>query len=418
MLCALRLVTTIFGGNGDMNNLEIASNLRRRSFHAMRIHRRFFRRKNKSAALFAFVLCVAVGTVPVVAALSLERIRVPAGFSISVFATGVPNARQVTRSSKGIVYVGTRSAGAVYAVVDEDADYRADRVHKIADGLYMPSGVAYRNGTLYVAEVNRVLAFDEIDQRLDSPPEPRVVFDRLPQDSHHGWKFIAFGPDGKLYVPVGSPCNVCIVADPYGTILRLNLPDNNAEVVARGIRNSVGFAWHPFTGELWFTDNGRDNMGDDTPPGELNRITKSGLHFGFPYIHGDDIVDVEYDKDAEIEFVKPALKLDAHVAPLGPLFYTGTQFPEAYRHDLFIAEHGSWNRSRKSGYRIMRVRFDSGGNITHYEPFATGWLVGQSHWGRPVDLEQMPDGSILVSDDYAGVLYRISYGETSGAGSE
>ncbi len=385
----------------------------------MQVHREFLRRKIHMAILCTLVLCTTLGKVPLAAALSLERIKLPDGFSISVFATGVPNARQLTRGAEGILYVGSRRAGAIYAVVDEDEDHRADRVHKIADGLYMPSGVAYRKGTLYVAEVNRILAFDGIDERLDSPPEPRVVFDRLPQESHHGWKFIEFGADGKLYIPVGAPCNVCIVADPYGTILRLNIADSSTEVVARGIRNSVGFAWHPLTDDLWFTDNGRDNMGDDTPPGELNQITGSGLHFGFPYRHGDNIFDPEYGKAAEIdEFIKPALKLDAHVAPLGLLFYTGTQFPEEYRHDLLIAEHGSWNRSRKSGYRIIRVRFDRDGKVEHFEPFATGWLLGQAHWGRPVDIEQMADGSIVVSDDYAGVLYRISYEAPTGAVAE
>ncbi len=373
------------------------------------MHCNFVRRRPCSRPLTALVISVLFGVVCSVSAVPLERIKLPAGFSISHFAN-VPNARQLARGGPGIVYVGTRSVGAVYAVVDEDGDMHADRVHTIAIGLYMPSGVAYRDGTLYVAEVNRILAFDEIDQNLSTPPKPRIVFDQLPRDSHHGWKFIEFGPDGGLYIPVGAPCNVCNVDDPYGTILRVNVDDGGMEIVARGIRNSVGFAWHPRTRELWFTDNGRDMMGDDIPPGELNRVTEFGQHFGFPYVHGGEVLDPIYGKDVALDdYVKPALKLGAHVAPLGPLFYTGNQFPHEYQGDLLVAEHGSWNRSRKSGYRIMRTRFDPSGKILRYEPFATGWLVGEANWGRPVDLEQMSDGSIIVSDDHAGVLYRIAY---------
>ncbi len=340
----------------------------------------------------------------------LNRIKLPDGFSISVYASDVPNARQLTLGHNGILYIGTRSAGVVYAVVDIDGDYRADRTYTIASGLYMPSGVAYRNGTLYVAEVNRILAFDGIDQRLDSPPAPRIVFDRLPSESHHGWKFIDFGPDGKLYIPIGAPCNVCEIEDPYGTIQRLDLHDGTMEVVARGIRNSVGFAWEPKTQELWFTDNGRDWMGDDVPAGELNHVTRIGQHFGFPFVHGGNVVDPEYGAGVRLDaFVKPALRLGAHVAPLTPLFYSGQQFPEEFLGSLLIAEHGSWNRSRKSGYRIMRAQISDAGEVLRYEVFAAGWLVGEAHWGRPVDLEQMADGSLLVSDDYAGVVYRITY---------
>jgi len=376
----------------------------------VRITRKFVPRKNWSIAVLGLVAYVAADLATSAHGLMLDRIKLPDGFSISMFAADLPGARQIARGGEGILYVGTRSAGSVYAVVDVDGDHRADRVYTIAKGLYAPAGVAYRDGTLYVAEVNRILAFDGTDRRLDSPPEPRVVFDRLPEDGHHGWKFIDFGPDGKLYIPVGAPCNVCKVTDPHGTILRLDIADGATEVVARGVRNSVGFAWHPATEELWFTDNGRDSMGDDVPPGELNRVTQIGGHFGFPYVHGGDIVDPEFGGDVSIgTFIKPVLKLGAHVAPLGPLFYTGKQFPEDFRRALLIAEHGSWNRSRKSGYRIMRVQFDERGNVLSYEPFATGWLVGEAHWGRPVDLEQMPDGSVIVSDDHAGVLYRIAY---------
>ena len=380
------------------------------------MNQKFGRSRLDSAVYFLCIMSFVIASIPIAVAVPLHRIKLPKGFSISHFAN-VPNARQLVRGSRGIVYVGTRSAGSVYAVVDENGDNHADKVHMIAKGLYMPSGVAYRNGTLYVAAVNQILAFDQIDERLKSPPKPRIVYDQLPHDSHHGWKFIDFGPDGKLYVPVGAPCNVCIVDDPYGTILSINVDDGSMEVVARGVRNSVGFTWHPESQELWFTDNGRDWMGDDIPPGELNRVTRVGQHFGFPYIHGGDIHDPKYGTNERVDdYVAPNLELGAHVAPLGPLFYTGTQFPPDYHLDLLIAEHGSWNRSRKSGYRIMRARFGSDEKIVHYEPFATGWLIGEYSWGRPVDLEQMPDGSILVSDDHAGVLYRISYRQVSTGG--
>jgi glucose/arabinose dehydrogenase len=237
-----------------------------------------------------------------------------------------------------------------------------------------------------------------------------VVFDKLPSDGHHGWKFIAFGPDGALYIPVGAPCNVCEVKDPYGTILRLDVATGALEVIARGVRNSVGFDWHPRTQELWFSDNGRDMLGDDVPPGELNRIAQTGRHFGFPYIHGGDIVDPEFGKASEtVSFEKPAWQLGAHVAPLGMMFYTGREFPEEYRGSLLVAEHGSWNRSRKVGYRVMRAVFDPDAAISSYVPFITGWLQGEAYWGRPVDFEQLPDGSVLVSDDHAGAIYRISY---------
>ncbi|MFT4560989.1 MAG: glucose/arabinose dehydrogenase [Gammaproteobacteria bacterium] len=360
--------------------------------------------------LFAFAICASLGAPNATMALMLEHLKLPPGFSVSIFASGIPNARQMAKGDRVALFVGSRRAGTVYAVLDSDDDDRADRVVVIARNLYMPSGVAYRNGTLYVAEVNRIIAFDDIEQNLDAPHEPRVVYEQLPDDSHHGWKFIDFGSDGKLYFAVGAPCNVCSVDDPYGTIQRLDISNATTEVVARGVRNTVGFAWHPVTDQLWFTDNGRDMMGDDTPPGEINRITEFGQHFGFPFVHGVSIRDPEFGQQASLnDFTKPAFALGAHVAPLGPLFYVGSQFPKQYQGNLFVAEHGSWNRSRKSGYRIMRAQFDAQGNIASYEPFLTGWLLGEAHWGRPVAMLEWSDGSMLVSDDHAGVIYRISY---------
>jgi glucose/arabinose dehydrogenase len=254
-----------------------------------------------------------------------------------------------------------------------------------------------------------VLRFDDIGGRLDDPPSPVLVTDDLPDDRHHGWKSIDFGPDGWLYVPVGAPCNVCLRDPPYATIQRMR-PDGSArETWVRGVRNSVGFAWHPATGEMWFTDNGRDMLGDDVPSCELNRVTAQGQHFGFPFVHGGDVPDPEYAAPPDAPaFIPPAVKLGAHVAPLGVLFYTGQQFPAAYRGSLLLAEHGSWNRSAPVGYRLVHVRLN-GSEVVRREVFASGWLQGEQVSGRPVDLEQLPDGSVLVSDDDAGVIYRISY---------
>jgi len=336
--------------------------------------------------------------------------QLPPGFKISLYADNVPGARSLALSSSGVLFVGTRQIGRVYAVVDKDRDMRADNVIAIADGLDLPNGVAVRDGDLYVAEVHRVLRYPQIETRLNAPPKAEVVFDGFPRDRHHGWKFIRFGPDGRLYVPVGAPCNVCRKDEPvYATITRMNRDGSEFEIFANGVRNSVGFDWSPQTGVLWFTDNGRDWLGDDQPPDELNRAPAKGLHFGFPFCHGGIIADPEYGSEkACSQFTAPAVRLDAHVAALGMRFYTGRMFPENYRNQIFIAEHGSWNRSRKSGYRLTVVRLQ-GSRVLGYEPFAQGWLTGESAWGRPVDLEVMADGSLLVSDDQNGVIYRITY---------
>jgi glucose/arabinose dehydrogenase len=358
--------------------------------------------------------------------LPLDLIKMAPGFKIELFASGVTKARQMALGSKGTVFVGSRDRPAgdtVYAVVDRNGDHRADQVIPIAKGLNEPSGVAFRDGTLYVGEIHRVVKFDDIESKLQSPGEPVVVTDKLPQDRHHGQKFIAFGPDGLLYVPVGGPCNVCDREkdDPrYATILRMK-PDGSAlEVFASGVRNSVGFDWHPGTRELWFTDNGRDNMGDDVPRDELNTAPKKGLHFGFPFCHQSDISDPELGKARPCSaFQPPARALDAHVAAIGMRFYTGTMFPAEYRNQIIIAEHGSWNRSVPQGYRLSLVKLE-GNKVVSYRRFAEGWLRGMKPaaaagamvgdvWGRPADVLVMPDGSLLVSDDRAGVIYRISY---------
>lgn len=339
----------------------------------------------------------------------LDKIKLPAGFKISVYAE-VDNARSMALSPNGILFVGNRNGDKVYAVIDKNGDFKADEVKIIASDLNMPCGVAFREGSLYVAEVNRILRFDNIEQQLDNPPKPVVVNDKLPTDKHHGWKFITFGADGKLYVPVGAPCNVCEKDNPiYSSIARMNPDGTGLEVFAHGVRNSVGFDFHPETKELWFTDNGRDWLGDDLPSDELNRAYKAGLHFGFPYCHQGDTPDNEFGRKRSCdEFEKPTQKLGAHVAALGMRFYTGKQFPDIYKNGIFIALHGSWNRSAKSGYKVMFAKVEDN-KVTTYATFAEGWLEEQNNWGRPVDIQQLGDGSILLSDDHADVIYRISY---------
>ena len=352
--------------------------------------------------------------------LPLDKIKLPPGFQIGVYAEGVENARSLCRSAQGTLFVGTREEGSVYALRDTNGDQRADLIFTIATKLNMPNGVALHNGALYVAEVNRILRYDAIEKCIDALargevtcPQPVTVYDQYPTESHHGWKYIAFGADGKLYIPVGAPCNICESAKPvYASMTRLDVdkPGAQPEIIASGIRNSVGFDWHPTTGELWFTDNGRDMLGDDMPPCELNRMTKTGLHYGYPYCHGGTISDPEFGKNRSCpDFTAPAQNLGPHVAALGMEFYTGKMFPASYQNQMFIAEHGSWNRSTKIGYRISLVRLDAQGKSLGYTTFAEGWLDGSEVWGRPVDVEQMPDGSLLVSDDDADVIYRIWY---------
>lgn len=343
-----------------------------------------------------------------------KYIQLPDGFSVEVYTDHIENPRGMALSPNGIVYAGSRSAGNVYALVDINGDFQVDRKLKVASGLTMPVGVAWKDGDLYVSSVDKILRFKNIDHRLDNPPSPEVVTDHFPSDQAHGWKYIAFGPDDKLYVPVGAPCNVCEPDDEiYSTLTRIEPDGSDQEIVAHGVRNTVGFDWHPQTGELWFTDNGRDHLGDDIPPCELNRLSREGAHFGFPYLHGNEVWDPEYgDKGSSLdwEFTPPVQELAPHTAPLGMLFYTGKMFPRKYRNQVFIAEHGSWNRSEKIGYRITLVTLDEDYNATSYQPFAEGWLrQDETVYGRPVDILQHFDGSLLVSDDYRNKIYRISY---------
>jgi glucose/arabinose dehydrogenase len=338
--------------------------------------------------------------------LPLDTVKLPPGFEIRVFADKLPSARSMALGPDGVLFVGTRG-DRVYAVRYHGD--KATQVITVASGLNMPNGVAFRDGALFVAEISRILRFDDIVAKLDSPPRPVVVTDRFPGDRAHGLKVIHFGPDGWLYVPVGAPCNVCERnPDRYALMSRVRPDGSGYEVFARGIRNTVGFDWDPRTKELWFTDNGRDMMGDDLPSDELNHAPRPGMHFGFPYCHQGDTPDPEFGRRGCAEFTPPVVKLGPHVASLGMRFYTGSQFPAEYRDNVFVAEHGSWNRSQKIGYRVKRVVVEGGRAVKH-EVFAEGWLQGQSAWGRPVDVQPMPDGALLVSDDQAGVIYRISY---------
>ena len=354
----------------------------------------------------------------------LEKLKLPPGFSIAVYAEGLPSARQMAIGPKGTLFVGSRTARQVYAVVDRDRDGKADEVKVIATGLTQPSGIAFRGGALYVAAVSQILRYDGIEDALDAPPAPVVVYDKLPAGRGHTWKYLGFSPDGKLYVPVGAPCNVCedeLLAEPrFASILRMNPDGTDVEIFARGVRNTVGFDWHPATRELWFTDNGRDEMGDDVPNDELNVAPAPGLHFGFPYCHQGDVPDPTFGpKRACADTVAPAQFMGPHVAAIGMRFYTGRLFPAAYRNAIFIAQHGSWNRSQPLGYRVMVAHVD-GRRVTRVEPFVDGFLLGirgtpsprgatGDAFARPADVFVMPDGSLLISDDQGGRIYRVTY---------
>ena len=350
----------------------------------------------------------------------LKKISLPDGFKIDVYASGVENARSMTISPSGTVFVGNRKADNVFALIDSDKDGKVDKKYLITDKLTnMPNGVVFHNGNLYVAEVNKIWLFEDVEknlQKIDAvgyyPEEPILISDKFPSDKHHGWKYISIGPDNKLYVPVGAPCNICESKDEiYSTITRMDLDGKNQEIYARGVRNTVGFTWHPETGEMWFTDNGRDMLGDNYPPCELNRVQVPNKHYGYPYCHGGDISDPEFGSKYPCDdFVKPVQNLGPHVAPLGVKFYDGNMFPDEYKGDVFIAEHGSWNRTKKIGYRISRVKIENNKSLG-YEPFIYGWLDKDKNdaWGRPVDIVFLEDGSMLISDDYANVIYRVTY---------
>lgn len=340
---------------------------------------------------------------------NLDQIQLPPGFSIIIYADGVENARQLALGEQGTVFAGSRKAGKVWAISDTNGDQRADEVKLIAEDLEMPSGLEFRDGALYVGALNQVLRYDNIESNLDQMPEAVVVTGALPDKKHHGWKYLRFGPDGKLYIPVGAPCNICD-EDGFAEIRRMNADGSGMEVYATGIRNSVGLAFNPENDELWFTDNGRDLLGDDIPADELNYAPKQGVNFGFPYCHQGDLLDEKFGKGKNCaDYTAPAAKLDPHGAALGLTFYSGDMFPTEYKNRLFVTQHGSWNRSEKSGYQIRVLEVTAAGSVLDNQVFASGWLQGQDAWGRPNDVMVMPDGALLVSDDSAGVIYRIAY---------
>ena len=373
------------------------------------------KRLNQNHSLHALIACCLLfhAWLAEAAELSVETLDLPAGFKIDIFASGVEDARQLALGDNGTVFVGSRKAGNVYALVDENHDGRSDKRYLVASNLNMPSGIAFKNGALYVAAVSRVLRYDDIENRLAQPPQAVIITSDLPRDGHHGWKYLKFADDGDLLVPVGMPCNVCLQDDArYGTILKLDVKTGKVSVYAKGVRNSVGFDLEPGTRFLWFTDNGRDWLGDDTPPDEINRADRAGLDFGFPYLHGRSVPDPEYGKLGDTsKFTLPVIELGAHVAPLGVAFYTGKQFPEKYHSGFFVAEHGSWNRSEKTGYRVIFISPGKSNEKPVIEAFISGWLnrEADSAWGRPVDILNLSDGSILVSDDYADAIYRVTY---------
>jgi glucose/arabinose dehydrogenase len=341
----------------------------------------------------------------------LGQLQVPEGFEISIYSDDVPNARSLALGDDDVVFVGTGVEGKVYAVRDSDGDGIAETRYTIADNLSMPNGVAYKDGSLYVAEINRIIRFDQIIKNLTAPPKPVVVYDRFPSDKHHGWKYLRFGPDNKLYTAVGAPCNICNPDKPiYTSLVRLDRSGGQFEMLARGIRNTVGFDWQPGTDALFFTDNGRDYLGDDVPPDELNQWSAPGEHFGFPFCHGGYINDPQFGENIKCrQYKAPAWQFKAHVAALGLRFYRGQQFPAKYRHQLFVAQHGSWNRTQPDGYRVALITFAQNKPVSE-QVFIDGWLTKEDKvLGRPVDILDMPDGSLLISDDTLGVIYRVKF---------
>ena len=343
--------------------------------------------------------------------LPLDKLKLPDGFKIELYADGIPEARSLALGDNGTVFVSNRNLSNVYAIVDKGGKRE---VKKVLSGLKSPNGLAFHDGTLYVAERNRITRYDGIESSLDKPPQPKVVIDNLDptQQAGHFWKFLAFGPDGKLYFNIGAPGNIVMPSYQQASINRVDPKTGVMETYATGVRNSVGFDWDPKTKELWFTNHGRDWISDDMPNDTLHHAAKAGMNFGYPFCHQGDFLDPEYGQGRSCsEFAQPAAKLGAHIAPLGMRFYTGNMFPAEYRNNIFIAMHGSWNRSNKQGYSVMRAVSDGNGKIelkSFLEGFLTDPKADPPMWGRPVDVLVMPDGALLVSDDYNGVVYRIS----------
>ena len=347
----------------------------------------------------------------------LDKLKLPTGFKAEIWASGMPGARMMTRGDKGTVFSGSRTIGRVYATVEKNGK-RESKI--LVQGLSQPNGVLFHKGALYVVAINKVLRFDDIESKLDSKPEDLKPVDLtekfdLPKDEHHGWKFLALGPDGKIYIPVGALCNLCEVnPGTHAHIRRYTLDGSGMEIVARGVRNTVGLTFHPTSNELWFTDNGRDWSGNNGPQDELNRLpaNKIGANFGFPYCHAEGITDPDLKKpDSCAGVIRPAALMGPHSAALGLRFYTGTMFPAAYKNVAFVARRGSWNRDQKFGYDVVAVTTNADGTNATVKPFLTGLLdeKGNAFHGRPVDVQVQPDGSLLVADEENGAIYRISY---------
>ena len=341
--------------------------------------------------------------------LPTAKLKLPANFHIEVYQSGVNNARSLRVDDKGTVFVSSRLVGNVYAIVDKNGKRE---VKTLAKGLNSPNGIAFHNGTLYIAEINKISKIDNIEAQLDNPPKPTVIYDDLPSDAPHGWKFLTVGPDNRLYFNVGAPCNICMPPPTHAQLRSIDLDGKNAEVVARGIRQVVGMDFHPVSKVLYFTENQRDWLSEDQPNDKLNRVLHPGKdNFGYPYCHGGDIEDPQFGWGHSCdEFVKPVAQLGPHTAPLGMRFYTGHLFPAQYRNAIFIARHGSWNKTHKIGGDVVVAHLNPDGTVKSVEPFITGFLVNNNYLGRPVDMEWMKDGSMLLSDDYNGAVYRITYG--------
>jgi glucose/arabinose dehydrogenase len=341
----------------------------------------------------------------------INNFNLPPGFAVEVWATGIPGGRAMALGDKGKIYVGTRIIGRVYEITD-NGDTRTSRV--VVDKLTQPAGVAFAKGSLYVFAIDKVLRYDGIESNPNVQPVDLTAKFNLPPLQHHNWKYVRFGPDGKLYVPFGAPCNICEPTAEYAQLRRYNPDGSGMEVIARGIRNTQGFDWNPKTGELWFTDHGRDWMGDNGPQDELNRISKPGLFFGYPYCHAEGVPDQDIKKANPCDGVtKPVALMGPHAAVMGVQFYTGKMFPAEYRDTLFVVRKGSWNRSKPFGFDVVNVRASADGKNAKITPFMTGFrgAKGDTYdfWGRPAYLLQMPDGALLVSDEQMGAIYRVSY---------
>jgi glucose/arabinose dehydrogenase len=352
---------------------------------------------------------IAVPPIPTSAdKLPVAKLKVPKGFKVELWASGIANPRSMRQGDGGTVFVGSRFSGNVYAIVDKDGKRE---VKTIAKGLHRPNGIAFHKGVLYVAELSKIWRYDNIEKNLDKPPEPKLIYDNLPKDEPHGWKFIGIGPDEKLYIPIGQPCNNCVPPDTHGQIRRINLDGSGMEIIAKGVRNTVGFDWHPVTKELYFTDNGRDWASEDLPEDELNRITKVGQHFGSPFCYQGDFLDPEFGWGKSCaDYVKPIAKMGPHTAALGMRFYTGKMFPAEYRNAIFVTRRGSWNRTKKAGGDVLVVKLNKDGTVKSMEPFLTGFIENNNYLGRTSDVLVLKDGSLLVNDDHNGAIYRVSYG--------